>query len=510
VRYGILLCSLAIVVGVGCGPNLPPTTVPAQTDPTFEPFRRALQAYVDQTQPYRKQAAQAAEAVPGKATPAAGATQSVRTRENVLADALKTKLRPAAKPGDLFVASIAQAIRHQVADAFAGPRKDLLMDGLAEQNEAGKASPHPVAINEPTDAPKLPPQLIDVLPPLPKQVEYAFVGRTLLLKDADAQVVIDFLPDVLPVQPPAGVPTTPPALIQGASSMLALPQIRGGTVFALIGDSGSGDQAQRAVAQAMLAYFKTARRFPFVLMLGDNLYDDDYDGEFSEPYKPLLDAGVKFYAALGNHDRDLEIHFKPFNMNDQDHYSFDEGNARFAVLNSNHPRDPAQAKWLDGVYTDAGDKWRIAYFHHPLYSSGQHATESREVIRPALEAVLARNHVDVVFSGHEHLYERIAPQQGIRYFVSGGGGRNLYSVHRSSFDQVAVSEHHFMTAEIAGDRLFFEAITPAQKLLDCGLLWRRQPPPKPDKDSETWLAACETNRPRTTTEPEATARAQSK
>jgi hypothetical protein len=493
---------LAAVISAGCGPNLPPTTVPAQADPTFDPFRRALQAYVDQTQPYRKQAAQAAEAVPGKAAPEAGATASVRTRQNVLADALKTKLRAGAKPGDLFVAPIADAIRHQVAEAFTGPRKDLLMDGLAEQNEAGKASAHPVTINEPTDAPKLPPQLIDVLPQLPKQVEYAFVGRALLLKDADAQVVLDILPDVLPVQPPPGVPTTPPTPIPGASTMLALPQIRGGTVFAMIGDSGSGDQAQRMVAQAMLAYFKTARRFPFVLMLGDNLYDDDYDGEFSQPYKPLLDAGVKFYAALGNHDRDLEIHFKPFNMNDQDHYSFDEGNARFAVLNSNHPGDAEQAKWLDGVYTDAGDKWRIAYFHHPLYSSGQHATESRDVIRPALEAVLLRNHVDVVFSGHEHLYERIAPQQGIRYFVSGGGGRNLYSTHRSQFDEVAVSEHHFMTAEIAGDRLFFEAITPAQKLLDCGLLWRRQPPSKPDKDAETWRAACDSTRPRTTTEPE--------
>lgn len=142
---------------MACGPNLPPTTVPAQPDPTFEPFSRALQAYVDQTQAYRKQAAQAAEAVPGKATPSAGATTSVRTRQNVLADALKTKLRPNAKPGDLFVPAIADAIRHQVAEAFAGPRKDLMMDGLAEQNEAGKASPHPVIINEPTDAPKLPP-----------------------------------------------------------------------------------------------------------------------------------------------------------------------------------------------------------------------------------------------------------------------------------------------------------------------------------------------------------------
>ena len=79
-------------------------------------------------------------------------------------------------------------------------------------------------------------------------------------------------------------------------------------------------------------------------MLGDNLYDDDYTNEFSVPYKALLDRGVKFYAALGNHDRDLEIHFKPFNMNDVDRYSFDQGNARFAVLNSNHPGRSAAAQ----------------------------------------------------------------------------------------------------------------------------------------------------------------------
>jgi hypothetical protein len=495
-----LICSAAVAMCCACGPNLPPTTVPQPLDPTFEPFKQALQAYVDTTQPYRKQAAQAAEQVPGKATASGGAETAVRTRENTLATALRTKLRPKAKQGELFVPAVANAIRHQVEDAFASPRKDLLMDGLAEQNEAGKATPKPIAINQTTDAPKLPPLLIEVLPPLPRQVEYAFAGRTLILKDTDAQVVLDYLPDTLPVLPPPGVPTVAPAAVPGASSMLPMPQIRGGTVFALMGDSGSGDQAQEAVAQAMLAYFKSSRRFPFVLMLGDNLYDDDYTGEFSRPYKPLLDAGVKFYAALGNHDRDLEIHFKPFNMNDVDHYSFDEGNARFAVLNSNHPADAAQLKWLDGVYTNAGDKWRIAYFHHPLYSSGQHASESRDVIRPALEGALVRNHVDVVFSGHEHLYERVAPQQGIRYFVSGGGGRNLYSVHKSEFDQVAVSEHHFMVAEIAGDRLFFEAITPAQKLLDCGLLWRRQAPQKVDSDTTAWLNACQATRPRTTDE----------
>ena len=70
-------------------------------------------------------------------------------------------------------------------------------------------------------------------------------------------------------------------------------------------------------------------------------------------------------------------------------------------------------------------------------------------------------------------------------------------MHPSEFDEVAVSEHHFMVAEIAGDRLFFEAITPAQKVLDCGVVWRREPS-KPDKDVEAWQAACDSRRPHTT------------
>ena len=137
-------------------------------------------------------------------------------------------------------------------------------------------------------------------------------------------------------------------------------------------------------------------------------------------------------------------------------------------------------------------KWRISFFHHPLYSSGDHAQESRDVIRPALEPALVRNHVDVVFSGHDHLYERIAPQQGIRYFVSGGGGRNLYAFHKSAFDEAGSSEHHFMVVEIAGDQMFFEAITPQGRTIDCGVLWRTADAAAKPLDSTTlaWQDAC--------------------
>jgi Calcineurin-like phosphoesterase len=498
-----LTLALAILAAsVACSPTLPPATVPAQPDPTFEPFKTALQAYVDQTQPFRKAAAQEAERVPGKAAADTGAEQSVRARQSSLADALRMKLRPNAKQGDLVTPDMATAIRREIQKAFDTPKRDLILDELAEQNETPANASTPT-VNQQLDAPRVPPRLMAILPPLPKQLEYDFAGRALVVRDVDADVVVDFVPTALPEQAPAAMPAAAAKpLPPGTSSPLPMPSIRGGTVFALMGDSGSGDQPQQAVAQAMLTYFDTARHFPFVLMLGDNLYDDDYTNEFSVPYKPLLDRGVKFYATLGNHDRDLQIHFKPFNMGDQDRYWFDDGNARFVALNSNHPADPLQIKWLDQVYADAGTKWRIAFFHHPLYSSGQHAEESRDVIKPALEPVLVRNHVDVVFSGHEHLYERIKPQHEVRYFVSGGGGRNLYDYKASAFDEIGASEHHFMVAQIAGDRLFFEAITHTQQLLDCGVLYRTNDAAtkKPDDATAKWLADCEAGRtkPRTT------------
>jgi 3',5'-cyclic AMP phosphodiesterase CpdA len=228
-------------------------------------------------------------------------------------------------------------------------------------------------------------------------------------------------------------------------------------------------------------------------MLGDNLYNDDYSGEFALPYKELIDAKVPFYAALGNHDRDLEKHYKPFNMSDADRYQFDVSNARFVALNSNRPDDPAQLAWLDQAFKDTGSKWRIAFFHHPLYSSGEHAQQSRDEIRPALEPALIRNRVHVVLAGHEHLYERVAPQHGIRYFVSGGGGRKLYDVHLSEFDEFGISEHHFMVLEINNDTLFYETISHTGRILDCGFFWRPEAKSQTlDKVGEDWMTACKT------------------
>jgi hypothetical protein len=117
--------------------------------------------------------------------------------------------------------------------------------------------------------------------------------------------------------------------------------------------------------------------------------------------------------------------------------------------------------------------------------------------------VLVDTRINIVLTGHEHLYERIKPQRGIQHFVSGGGGRYLYNYHQSDFDVVGLSDHHFMVFEAAGDRMFFEAITHAQKVIDCGILYRTPDAAskKPDDTTAKWLAQCDAEvpaRPRST------------
>jgi hypothetical protein len=143
-----------------------------------------------------------------------------------------------------------------------------------------------------------------------------------------------------------------------AAGELALPLAPGSVRFAVIGDSGRGDRWQQEVADQMVAW---RERFPFtfVLMLGDNIYGTstprDYQLKFERPYKALLDAGVVFHAAIGNHDDSAEIFYDKFNMNGRRYYTFRESEqrlagvagagVRFFVLDS-RSLDPTQLVWL--------------------------------------------------------------------------------------------------------------------------------------------------------------------
>ena len=249
--------------------------------------------------------------------------------------------------------------------------------------------------------------------------------------------------------------------------------------FAVIGDSGTGDRVQYDLARQM-AEANGRAPFDLVLMLGDNIYGGqspaDFVQKFERPYAPLLDSGVRFYAALGNHD-DAKNRFYPgFNMGGQRYYTHSLRNVRFIVLDSDMLDAPQQA-WLASTLERATEPWKICYFHHPLYSDG-HRHGSQVDLRVALEPLFVKYDVNVVFSGHDHVYERLAPQKGVHYFVVGSGGQlRKGDVRRSAMTAAAFDQDQtFLVAQVAGDDLTFEAIARSGAVVDSGVIHREARP----------------------------------
>jgi 3',5'-cyclic AMP phosphodiesterase CpdA len=247
--------------------------------------------------------------------------------------------------------------------------------------------------------------------------------------------------------------------------------------FAVIGDSGTPGPAQQQVARQMKNYYDTRHRFEFVLMLGDNIYPDGIGrglkAHFEEPYATLLGAGVKFYAALGNHDirkgTETQINYDKFNMGGRRYYSFVKGdglveffgldstvlsgdakeleqiqvaqlerekltiNADGRISQKERKRleklDPeldesrafiqehtrlaeSQFVWLKEALGKSQARWKVVFMHHSIYSSAMRHGNSKGVLqlRALLEPILMQNRVDAVFAGHDHTFERAKPQ----------------------------------------------------------------------------------------------------
>jgi predicted phosphodiesterase len=285
-----------------------------------------------------------------------------------------------------------------------------------------------------------------------------------------------------------GTPGTPasvslPASMRSADRpgpgplILTFPLEKNSVRFAVIGDNGTGKSYEYEVAREMDRYHE---KFPFnfVIMLGDNIYGShrpaDFVRKFEEPYKPLLNQRVKFYASLGNHDRRNERLYTPFNMNGRNYYTFKKGDVRFFALDSNY-MDSEQLDWLKKQLQASSERWKICFFHHPLYSDAKYHGPDLD-LRAQLVPLFEKYEVNVVFSGHDHVYERIKPQNGIYYFVMGSAGKLRYHNLRRPSSEMAAgfdTDRAFMIVEIAGNNFYIQAISRTGKVVDHAVLKRK-------------------------------------
>ncbi len=256
--------------------------------------------------------------------------------------------------------------------------------------------------------------------------------------------------------------------------------------FIAFGDMGTGDADQYALAKQMAAW-QTTHPFDMALLLGDNIYPDgnpaDLPAKFERPYAELLQRGIRFQAALGNHDvvkgRAAQISYPNFNMGGKAYYSFTKGVTaagqslvEFFALDSNSMFS-AQLKWLEGALAASPAPWKLVFFHHPIYSSATtHGSDTG--LRAKLEPLFVRYGVTAVFNGHDHVYERTKPMQAVQYFVAGAASGKLRRGdlnRKSPFFATGNDEiGSFLYVEVTNTQLSYQAVDVTGKVIDAGKL----------------------------------------
>jgi hypothetical protein len=260
--------------------------------------------------------------------------------------------------------------------------------------------------------------------------------------------------------------------------------------FVAIGDWGAGTQFQKDVAHQMwCAYQKEP--FEAALLLGDNIYENGNVKKlgkafFNDTYTPLIESGVHFLAALGNHDykggfQADQVRF--FGMPSY-YYQISKpervGSVAFFALDTNQfARSEVQQRWLNKALSESTAPWKVVFGHHPIYSSGEHG--NNRDLQKALEPILIKHHVDLYLAGHDHEYERFAPIKGVQHIVSGGGGAYLRDFNRPvGGSLVRKKAHHFLNFELDGQTLRLQVIDKTGQVIDSAQ-WQKQvrkPAPK--------------------------------
>ncbi|MCP4968598.1 MAG: hypothetical protein GY926_25625 [bacterium] len=252
-------------------------------------------------------------------------------------------------------------------------------------------------------------------------------------------------------------------------------------VFAAVGDTGTGGRNQMDVAQAMVDTYATAP-YGFVAHVGDISYRgsilDRWEDVWVRPYQPLLDAGVRFEVALGNHeleegqgDETLEwIEARLEQLGYEETYRVvPYGPIDFFFLDSSTPlvtgeRSGEQLAWLENALADSKARWKIAVLHHAPYSSSTKRGSNVE-LREILEPLFIEHGVQLVLTGHDHHYERTYPQSGVTYVVTGAGAK-LSDIGRSEFTAVAEEVLQFMMIEVDGELMTIRAVDATATVFD--------------------------------------------
>lgn len=266
--------------------------------------------------------------------------------------------------------------------------------------------------------------------------------------------------------------------------------------FVVFGDSGDASQTQYALARQIEQVDPD-----FLVHTGDLVYPRGaraaYRRAFFEPYRRLI-RQVAFWPVPGNHDvakPDFGAPFRevfelpangPEQVTPEHAYWFDYADARFVMIDSNLSEQVLAeqvAPWLVATFAGFPGRWRFVVLHHPPYTVGAH--KPSQSVRRALVPAFESAGVDIVFSGHDHMYQRTTPmrrgrraERGVVYIVTGAGGARLYEAQPREqwpdyMARVYTGQHSYTHIRIAGPKLELEQVTLDGQVIDT---WSVQKP----------------------------------
>jgi hypothetical protein len=279
-------------------------------------------------------------------------------------------------------------------------------------------------------------------------------------------------------------------ILTEGSFRTAPPTGAGQVRFVAFGDSGTGSVEQRKLAVRL-----ASEQPDLLLHTGDVAYQSGSLKELTDRFFGIYGgwlAGRGVAPSIGNHDdvtfeaaAYLNSFVLPLNAPagvQERYYSFDFGPAHFVALDTQHAfLDPAlraeQLSWLRADLAATTQPWKIVFFHRPPFDSGPHHPAMLDV-RQAFGPVFEELGVQLVLSGHEHIYERTVPWQAFDgpgapvYIVTGGGGGPIHQTGRSAFTAATRAVNHFVRGSIIGDTLTLTAVDATGAVFDTYVLNR--------------------------------------
>jgi hypothetical protein len=230
----------------------------------------------------------------------------------------------------------------------------------------------------------------------------------------------------------------------------------------------------------------------FVMIGGDLVTTGSNKSHWTEHFfphmRPLIDS-VPFYPVIGNHEQNSMHYYDYVKLPEPEYfYTFKQGDIQFFMIDSNKDLRPGseQYRWLDRELAASTSLWKICMHHHPPFSSDddygndwKHAVEEMTFGEPATKPIVAlydKHHVDIVWNGHIHSYERTwmirhgkpVKKNGTTYLITGGAGGGLESFgpYRPPFQRHIKTGHHFTYVTAFGGQLDMKAYDIEGRLFD--------------------------------------------